>query len=177
MMAGSVEEEDEEWAVGDGEESPVPVSLKQGTNADILVIEDIESSDVKSPSPGLSTPKDLQFGLAVGGHTMERNTDVGSPTIVVQTDIGEELSQKEAEQLEDADEDEDEEEEEDNFDVGDKQFLSPTASKPFMQNPEPVASNTRAQSVPHQPRKFVRRQTPVTLDLPKNLKGTIVRTK
>ncbi|XP_041472220.1 transcription initiation factor TFIID subunit 11-like [Lytechinus variegatus] len=171
MMAASFEEdeEDEEERVVDGDQSPVPVSLKQGTTADVLVIEDIESSEADTPSPRISGSKDLHIGLAVDGRTNESSTDTGSPTIVVRTDVGEEISHEEAEKLADADEDESEEEEDD-FNAEDKHFLSPTVSKSFTKNPEPEPSNTRVQTVPHHPRKFVRRQTPIKLDVPKNLK-------
>ncbi|XP_063955373.1 nucleolar and coiled-body phosphoprotein 1-like [Lytechinus pictus] len=170
MMAASFEEDEEERVV-DGDQSPVPVSLKQGTTADVLVIEDIESSDADTPSPRISGSKDLHIGLADDGHTNELSTDTGSPTIVVRTDVGEEISHEDAEKLADADEGGDEnDEEEDDFNAEDKHFLSPTVSKSFTKSPEPEPSNSRVQTVPHHPRKFVRRQTPIKLDVPKNLK-------
>ena len=177
MTAASFAEEEEEE---EDIESQVPVSLREGTNADILVVEDVEEEDEEDES---STSKDLPPKPTELGQlrTEPPNFDTGSPTIVLQTEIGMQVPLNEVEDDEENEEEEEVEagqqvedengEEEDKFDEND-QFLSPKKSDSYGKNPEPPANNTHIQSVPSRPRKLVRKQTPIALDLPEDIKGT-----
>ncbi|XP_072181079.1 uncharacterized protein [Diadema setosum] len=162
----SFEENEEENDENNGDNYQ-PVSSMDFKDSDTMIVEDIEEGSLQGSS--LPVPQDLPVKPGVDEHVIasQRNLNADSPTVFIQTEFGKQMSLDEVEN--DEGEDDDDQEDEEDECQEENQFLSPSNSMTFGKA-DPPKTNTHVQTVPHQPRKFVRRDTPQALNIPETVR-------
>ncbi|XP_071482970.1 uncharacterized protein [Diadema antillarum] len=163
----SFEENEEEDDENNGDNYQ-PISSMDFKDSDTMIVEDIEEEG-RLQGSSLPVPQDLPVKPGVDEHVIasQRDLNADSPTVFIQTEFGKQMSLDEVEN--DEGEDVDDQEDEEDECQEENQFLSPSNSMSFGKV-DPPKTNTHVQTVPHQPRRLVRRDTPQTLDIPETVR-------